>query len=47
MEKVDAIVVGAGVVGLATARALARAGRETLVLEAESLIGSGTSSRNS
>jgi len=47
MDKIDAVVVGAGVVGLAIARALALAGRETLVLEAESLIGSGTSSRNS
>lgn len=47
VEKVEAIVVGAGVVGLAIARALAKSGRETLVLEAETLIGSGTSSRNS
>jgi L-2-hydroxyglutarate oxidase LhgO len=44
---VDAVVVGAGVVGLATARALARAGHETLVLEATDRFGSGTSSRNS
>jgi L-2-hydroxyglutarate oxidase LhgO len=47
MEKVDAIVVGAGVVGLAVARALAQRGLETIVLEAEHHIGSGTSSRNS
>lgn len=47
MESVDCVVVGAGVVGLAVARALARAGRETIVLEAEAAIGTGTSSRNS
>ena len=34
MERVDAVVIGAGVVGLAVARALAMAGREVLVLEA-------------
>lgn len=47
MERVDAVVVGAGVVGLAVARALARSGRETLVLERETAIGQGVSSRNS
>jgi len=47
MERVDAIVIGAGVVGLACARALALAGREVIVLESESAIGTGTSSRNS
>lgn len=47
MEKVDAVVIGAGVVGLAIARALALAGREVLLLEAEGAIGTGTSSRNS
>lgn len=46
-ERVDTVVAGAGVVGLALARALARAGREVLVLEAASRIGSETSSRNS
>ncbi len=46
-EKVDCVVIGAGVVGLAVARALALRGRETLVLEAEDSIGTGTSSRNS
>ncbi|MGH8317167.1 MAG: NAD(P)/FAD-dependent oxidoreductase [Steroidobacteraceae bacterium] len=46
-EKVDCVVIGAGVVGLAIARALALRGRETLVLEAEGAIGTGTSSRNS
>ncbi len=47
MEQVDCVVIGAGVVGLAVARALAQAGREVLILEAESAIGTGTSSRNS
>lgn len=47
MDSVDCVVVGAGVVGLAIARALALAGRETIVLEAEGAIGTGTSSRNS
>lgn len=43
----DCVVVGAGVVGLAVARALALAGREVMVLEACSAIGTQTSSRNS
>lgn len=47
MERVDCIVAGAGVVGLAVARALARAGREVLVLEAADAIGTGISSRSS
>lgn len=47
MEQVDCVVVGAGVVGLAVARALAQAGREVLILESEAAIGTGTSSRNS
>src|SRR5690242_3576971 len=47
MESVDTVVIGAGVVGLAVARAFALAGREVIVLEAESAIGTGTSSRNS
>jgi L-2-hydroxyglutarate oxidase LhgO len=47
LERVDAVVVGAGVVGLAIARELAAAGREVIVLEAEDAIGSHTSSRNS
>ena len=47
MEQVDTVVIGAGVVGLAVARALAMAGREVIVLEAENAIGTHTSSRNS
>ncbi len=47
MERVDCVVIGAGVVGLAIARALALAGREVLILEAEAAIGTGTSARNS
>ena len=47
MDSVEAVVVGAGVVGLAVARALALQGREVLVLEAADAIGTGTSSRNS
>lgn len=46
-ERVDCLVVGAGVVGLAIARRLAMAGREVLVLEATEGIGNGASSRNS
>ncbi|HET7527626.1 MAG TPA: NAD(P)/FAD-dependent oxidoreductase [Burkholderiaceae bacterium] len=46
-ERVDCVVVGAGVVGLACARALAQAGREVIVLEAESAFGTVTSARNS
>jgi L-2-hydroxyglutarate oxidase LhgO len=45
--SIDAVVIGAGVVGLATARRLALAGLDTLVLEAADAIGIGTSSRNS
>jgi len=47
MDKVDCVVIGAGVVGLAVARALALQGREVMVLEAANAIGTGTSSRNS
>ena len=47
MDKVECVVVGAGVVGLATARALALAGHGVLVLERAYTIGFETSSRNS
>ena len=47
VEDVDCVVVGAGVVGLAVARALAQAGREVIILEAAEAIGTETSSRNS
>jgi L-2-hydroxyglutarate oxidase LhgO len=47
MERVDVLVTGAGVVGLAVARRLARAGREVVVAEAAGAIGTGTSSRSS
>ena len=47
MDRVDAVVVGAGVIGLAAGRALAARGLETLVLEATGGIGNGISSRNS
>ncbi|XP_020580382.1 L-2-hydroxyglutarate dehydrogenase, mitochondrial isoform X3 [Phalaenopsis equestris] len=46
-EPADAVVIGAGVVGLAVARELALKGRDVLVVEAASTFGSGTSSRNS
>ncbi|KAJ1397016.1 hypothetical protein SESBI_32102 [Sesbania bispinosa] len=46
-EKVDCIVLGAGVVGIAVARALALKGREVLVIESAPTFGTGTSSRNS
>src|ERR1700710_2041451 len=47
METVDCVVIGAGVIGLAAARALALAGRDVIVLEREGAIGTGVSSRNS
>jgi len=47
VDVVDAVVIGAGVVGLAVARALALSGREVWVLESEASIGSGISARNS
>ena len=47
MDQVDVVVIGAGVVGLAVARALALQGREVMMLEAADAIGTGTSSRNS
>lgn len=47
MDRVDCVIIGAGVVGLAVARRLALSGREVLVLEKEDGIGTETSSRNS
>jgi L-2-hydroxyglutarate oxidase LhgO len=47
MDRVDAVVIGAGVVGLAIGRALALRGLETVVLERANAIGTGASSRNS
>ena len=47
MEEVECVVVGAGVVGLAVARALALEGREVLILEKNATFGAETSSRNS
>ncbi len=47
MDKVDALVIGAGVVGLACARVLAMAGREVIILEALEAFGTQTSARNS
>jgi len=47
VDRVDAVVIGAGLVGLAVARRLATAGREVVILEAEDAIGTHTSSRNS
>lgn len=47
MDRVDCVVVGAGVVGLAIARALALGGREVFVIERHPAIGMETSSRNS
>jgi len=47
MPDIETIVIGAGVVGLAVARALALKGRDVMVLEQHSLIGSETSARNS
>jgi len=47
VDRVEAVIIGAGVVGLACARALARAGKEVLILERHSEIGSEASARNS
>ena len=47
MDRVECIVIGAGVIGLAVARRLARQGREVIVLEETEGIGTVTSSRNS
>lgn len=47
MDELDCVVIGAGVVGLACARALALQGREVMILEADTHFGGGASSRNS
>ena len=47
MDHIDTLVIGAGVIGLAVARALARQGHEVIVAEAEAAFGHHTSSRNS
>ncbi len=46
-DRVDAIVVGAGAIGLGVARALAQAGHEVIVLESEAAIGTGITARSS
>src|SRR5947208_4194680 len=47
MDRVECVIVGAGIIGLAVARRLAQAGREVVVLEEAEGIGTVTSSRNS
>lgn len=47
MESIETVVVGAGVIGLAVARALANSGREVMLLDAADAMGTGISSRNS
>src|SRR3954451_21438359 len=47
MDRVECVIVGAGVIGLALARRLAQTGREVVVLEEAEGIGTVTSSRNS
>ena len=47
MDRIDALVIGAGAVGLAVGRSLAQAGFETIVAEARHAVGQGVSSRNS
>ncbi len=47
IDAVDAVVVGAGVIGLAVARALALQGLSVVILESATTHGTGTSSRNS
>jgi L-2-hydroxyglutarate oxidase LhgO len=46
-DRIDALVIGAGVIGLAVARELALAGHEVIVIDAAEGIGTGASSRNS
>ncbi len=47
LYRVDTVIIGAGVVGLAVAREIARSGRDVIVLEASATFGTGNSSRNS
>ncbi|HZX17441.1 MAG TPA: NAD(P)/FAD-dependent oxidoreductase [Pseudomonas sp.] len=47
MDSIDTLIIGAGAIGLACAARLARPSQSTLIAEAEGLIGSHTSSRNS
>ena len=47
MERVDCVVIGAGVIGIAVAREMALQGRETILLERESSFGTISSARNS
>ena len=47
MDRVDCVIIGAGVIGLAIAREMALSGREVVVVEKESRFGSATSARNS
>jgi L-2-hydroxyglutarate oxidase LhgO len=47
MDRIDCAIVGAGIIGIAAARALARAGREVLIIERERQFGTGISSRSS
>ena len=47
LDRIDCVVIGAGVVGLAVARAMALAGHQVLIAERAGHIGSETSSRNS
>ncbi len=47
MEQVDCTIIGAGVIGLAIARALSLAGREVLILDSAPAFGTQTSARNS
>ncbi len=46
MDRIECVVIGAGVVGLAVARAMVARGREVIVLEAGEAVGTGKSSRN-
>ena len=47
MERLDCVVIGAGVVGLAIAREMALQGKETILLEREPAFGTISSARNS